>query len=172
VRRAGGVTNAYAEPWRLGVDRWLALLGARELFPGQALCLVSVGTALTLDLLARNGRHRGGAIVPGPELMVRALLERTAGIRRRARGGAGSARGLYARDTRAAVEAGARHACVGLIERALAEGERRLGETPALVISGGGAGRLLPLLGGVRRRRDDLVMRGLAALEARARSAQ
>ena len=89
VRRAAGVTNAYAEPWRLGVDRWVAMIGARQLFPGEALCLVSVGTALTLDLLAASGRHHGGAIVPGPALMVQTLLERTAGIRRRARGGGG-----------------------------------------------------------------------------------
>jgi len=166
TRRAAGVTNAYAEPWRLGVDRWVALIGARQLFPGEALCLVSVGTALTLDLLAASGRHLGGAIVPGPELMVRTLLERTAGIRRRARGGAGAGRGLYARETRGAIEAGARHACAGVIERALAEGERRLGERPGLVIAGGGAARLLPLIGGACRRRDDLVMRGLLALAA------
>ena len=166
VRRAAGVTNAYAEPWRLGVDRWLTLVGARQLFPGEALCLVSVGTALTLDLLAASGRHLGGAIVPGPELMVQTLLERTAGIRRRARGGAGGGRSLYARDTRGAIEAGARHACVGVIERALAEGERRLGRRPGLVIAGGGASRLTPLIGSGRRRRDDLVMRGLLALAA------
>jgi type III pantothenate kinase len=169
VRRAAGVTNAYVEPWRLGVDRWVAMIGARQLFPGEALCLVSVGTALTLDLLAASGRHRGGAIVPGPALMVQTLLERTAGIRRRARGGAGVGRRLYARDTRAAIEAGARHACVGVVERALAEGERRLGQRPGLVLSGGGAPGLLSLLGGARRC-DDLVMRGLLALAAGARA--
>jgi type III pantothenate kinase len=169
VRRAAGVTNAYVEPWRLGVDRWVAMIGARQLFPGEALCLVSVGTALTLDLLAASGRHRGGAIVPGPALMVQTLLERTAGIRRRGPDGAGAGRSLYARDTRAAIEAGARHACVGIIERALAEGERRLGQRPGLVLSGGGAAGLLSLLGGARRC-DDLVMRGLLALAAGARA--
>jgi type III pantothenate kinase len=165
ARRAGGVINAYAEPWRLGVDRWLALIGARHAFPGEALCLVSVGTALTVDLLAADGRHLGGAIVPGPALMVQTLLERTAGIRRRARGGAGVRRSLFARDTRAAIEAGARHACAGVVERALAEAGRRLGRRPRLVIAGGGAATLLPLLRGRRpQRRDDLVMRGLLVL--------
>jgi type III pantothenate kinase len=164
TRRAAGVLNAYAEPWRLGVDRWVALIGARRRYPGKALCIVSVGTALTLDLLAADGRHLGGAIVPGPELMVRALLERTAGIRRRARGGHGAARNLYARDTRGAIEAGARHACAALIERAVVVGARRLGRRPALVLAGGGVSPLWPLLRGPRRRCDELVMYGLLAL--------
>lgn len=162
--RAGGVTNAYAEPWRLGVDRWVALLGARARHPGRALCLASVGTALTIDLLDARGRHRGGAIAPGPELMVRALLDRTAGIRRRARGGAGAGRSLYTDSTRAAIEAGARHACAALVERAVEQGARRLGGRPLLLLSGGGVATLAPLLGTPRRRDDALVMRGLLVL--------
>jgi type III pantothenate kinase len=165
TRRAGGVINAYAEPWRLGVDRWVALIGARQRFPHQALCIVSVGTAMTLDLLDADGRHLGGAIVPGPELMVRSLLTRTAGIRRRAHGGPVAGRSVFARDTRAAIEAGARHACAGIIGRALAEGGRRLGHPPVLLICGGGAAALQPLLARARRRAD-LVMRGLVVLAA------
>src|SRR5208337_55868 len=86
--RAAGIRNAYHEPWRLGVDRWVALIGARDFFPGHALLIVSVGTAMTIDLLDARGRHRGGLITPGPRLMIDALLERTAGIRRRAGGAA------------------------------------------------------------------------------------
>jgi hypothetical protein len=71
------------------------------------------------------------------------------------------------RGTRAPRSAGA--PCLRRVaERALAEGERRLGQRPGLVLSGGGAAGLLPLLGGARRR-DDLVMRGLLALAAGAR---
>ena len=163
-RRSCGVVNAYAEPWRLGVDRWVALIGARSRLPGRALCIASVGTALTLDLLDAGGRLRGGAIAPGPDLMVRSLLERTAGIARRAGGGAGAGRSLYTRSTRGAIEAGARHACAALIERAVDEGRRRLGRRPLLLLTGGGASGLAPLLGGSWRRDDGLVMRGLLAL--------
>ncbi len=59
-----GVENAYARPERLGVDRWLALLGAAE--PGARDCFViDAGSAITLDLLRADGRHLGGAILPG-----------------------------------------------------------------------------------------------------------
>ena len=54
--------------------------------PARPLCLVAVGTAMTIDLLDAKGRHRGGNIIPGPKLMVESLLENTAGIRRRAGG--------------------------------------------------------------------------------------
>ncbi|HEV2286092.1 MAG TPA: type III pantothenate kinase, partial [Steroidobacteraceae bacterium] len=94
-RRAGGVTVGYAEPWRLGVDRFAALVGAHALFDGVPLCVVGVGTALTIDLLDGAGRHRGGVIVPAPDLMVSTLLSQTHGIRRRAQGGAVPARGLF-----------------------------------------------------------------------------
>ena len=99
--------------------------------------------------------------------MVRALLERTAGIRRRARGGTAAGRSLYTKSTRAAIEAGARHACAALIERAVVEGRRRLGQRPVLLLAGGGAATLAPLLGVPRRRDDALVMRGLLVLAGR-----
>ena len=59
-----GVTSAYAEPERLGVDRWLALLGAAGLVDGDCI-VIDAGSAITLDLLRADGRHLGGAILPG-----------------------------------------------------------------------------------------------------------
>ena len=74
---AAGVRIAYAEPSRLGVDRFLALLGAHARGPGPWL-LVSAGSALTVDLLDSSGQHRGGVIAPSPEHMRAALAARFA----------------------------------------------------------------------------------------------
>ena len=49
-----GVINGYADPSRLGVDRWAALVGARALNPGDCL-VVMAGTATTVDVLTREG---------------------------------------------------------------------------------------------------------------------
>ena len=62
--RALGVTNAYRQPERLGVDRWMALIAASELVAGDAV-IIDAGSALTLDLLRADGQHLGGAILPG-----------------------------------------------------------------------------------------------------------
>jgi len=174
VARAGGVRNAYPEPWRLGVDRWVGLIGARHEWPGQHLCIVGIGTAMTIDLLDADGGHRGGSITPGPQLMVDALLDRTAGIRRRA--GAlhraiGDARPglapLFARNTRGALQAGARYGCAALIERAVSEANLLLARRPRLIVTGGGAAAVVPALRRRYWREDDLVLRGLAVLAER-----
>ena len=60
---ACGVVNGYSRPGQLGVDRWLALLGAAQ--HGGDVMIIDAGSAITLDLLRADGRHLGGAILPG-----------------------------------------------------------------------------------------------------------
>jgi type III pantothenate kinase len=184
-RSQAGVASAYHWPEQLGVDRWLGLLAAHALYPTEAVCIVSVGTALTVDLLDSRGRHHGGVITPGPALMVEALLESTAEIRRRAeraapgaaaaragvRGGVSkaSARQFFARDTRTAIHAGGLHAAGALTEYAMSWAREVVGRPPRLLLSGGGARDLQRLLAGrelglTARRIDNLVLRGLAVV--------
>ena len=163
-RRAAGVRVGYLEPWRLGVDRFVAAVGAHYLFPGMPVWVVGVGTAMTLDLIAADGTHQGGAIVPAPALMVDTLLTRTSGIRRRAQGGSSSGKGLLARSTRAAIRQGARFAAAALIDRAVLEGEELLGRRPFVVITGGGSTAVRSLLKSPAAGVPDLVLRGLAVL--------
>jgi type III pantothenate kinase len=170
ARAAAGVRNAYQEPWRLGVDRWVRLIGARHEQPGRALCIVAAGTALTIDLLDAQGRHRGGCIIPGPRLMVDSLLERTAGIRRRAgadiwaKGYPTRRLGLFAHDTRSALLTGANHAIAALIGQAMRAARELLGGRPRLLLTGGAAAVIEPLLNVRARCAQDLALRGLAVL--------
>jgi type III pantothenate kinase len=163
-QRGGGVRVGYREPWRLGVDRFVAAVGAHALFPRVPVCVVGVGTALTVDLVGPEGRHRGGVIIPAPDLMVEALFSRTHGIRQRARGGAAGATGFFARSTRAAVMQGARYAAAALIDRAAEESRALLGRRPLVVLTGGGAGAVRLLLRSPSVGVPDLVLRGLAVL--------
>lgn len=163
-RRACGVTIGYIDPWRLGVDRLLAMIAAHRRFADQPACVVAVGTAMTIDLMGAEGRHRGGAIIPGPTLMVASLLEGTSGIRRRAQGGArGRGSALFGRSTRAAVEQGARYAAAAAVDRAVSEASALVGRTPQLVMTGGGASVLRPLIHSRSLVVPDLVLEGLAA---------
>jgi type III pantothenate kinase len=74
-----GVRNAYEEPLRLGVDRWLALLATKARGEDSAV-IIDVGTACTIDVL-ENGQHQGGYIFPGVALARDALLANTDKIR-------------------------------------------------------------------------------------------
>ncbi len=163
-RRAAGVTVGYVEPWRLGVDRFAAMVGAHHLFRGVPLCVAGIGTALTLDLLGARGRHWGGAIIPAPALMVSTLLEQTAGIKRRAQGGTRGGSSLFGRSTRDAVVQGARYAAAAAIDRAVDEAERLLPARPLVVLTGGEAPLVRPLVRSHCVGVADLTLRGLAVL--------
>ncbi len=159
---AGGVQNAYPQPMKLGVDRWLAMIGAHALERG-AVCVVSVGTAMTIDGVDGQGRHLGGVIVPGPDLMVSSLLQNTSDIARRAEQGARSD-GFFADNTLGAIQQGAEHAAAALVERAVATMRRQLNETPKLLLTGGASARLEKSLALAHRYVPDLVLQGLAVL--------
>jgi type III pantothenate kinase len=162
TRRAFGVTNSYRDTWRLGADRWVSAVGAFALAKGRAVVVANVGTALTIDAVTARGRHRGGAIVPGPAVMVESLLAGTHGIRRRARGGEASVRSLFATDTASALAAGSVFAAAAFIDRAVAEAARAFGGRPVLLLTGGGAATLKRQLASPARLVPDLVLRGLA----------
>lgn len=158
-RSTAGVRNGYREPWRLGADRWAALLAARA--AQRDVLVVDVGTALTIDLLEADGRHHGGAILPGERLMIASLLEGTGGIRKRAVAAATRGRDCFARSTREAVDLGARLALRASIETAVAMASRRLGRAPQLWLTGGGASELHKALAIEHEWRPALVLEGL-----------
>ncbi len=164
-REAGGVRNAYPEPRLLGVDRWLAAIAGYRLARG-ACCVADIGTAATLDGVAGDGEHLGGFIVPGPELMMRSLWRGTSDLASHAATSGAAAGALFADNTRDAIERGCRLAVAALVDRAVVEMTRRLGSTPALMLTGGGASGIEALVQTPARHVPDLVLRGLAVVAA------
>lgn len=161
-KSAYGIINSYRQPRRLGVDRWAAMIGARS-ESKSALCVVDAGTAVTIDAIDRQGQHLGGQIIPGLHIMTKSLTNHTDGVsglgKRTIDPGKGMA--LFANGTGRAVQTGALNAVCGAIERAVrtlrAEGYR-----PGIVLTGGGASRILKQLDGKVIHRPHLVLQGLA----------
>ena len=157
--RTEDLVNSYSDPSRMGVDRWLAMLGARRRRSGR-LCVVDAGSALTIDLVAASGEHEGGYIIPGPALMERALLLDTDRVR-------------FAEDvdytlspgrsTAEAVRHGIALAQAGAVALAL---ERAAADPPSLLFCGGGAGTLMGLLDRGGELAPDLVFEGLEVMAA------
>ncbi|WP_159017423.1 type III pantothenate kinase [Cognatiluteimonas profundi] len=140
-RSFGGVRIAYADPARLGVDRFLALLAAHARASGPSL-VVGVGTALTIDLLDADGVHRGGRIAPSPTLMRDSLHARAPQLP--ARGGSYAA---FADETASALASGCEGAALALIAQSMQAATAMLGTTPRVLLHGGGAPALLPASG-------------------------
>lgn len=151
----GGVVSRYTEPSQLGADRWAALVGARTLHAGACL-VVTAGTATTVDVLNAQGVFEGGLILPGFEMMRRALAGNTAGL--------GYAEGQaveFPRNTADAIYAGCIHAQAGAVERMYA----RLRDPGALcLVSGGAADIVASHLEIPFRVAPNLVLEGLACL--------
>ena len=153
--RFGGITVGYPQPRQLGVDRFLAMLAAHA--GGNAAVLVcGVGTALTIDLLDRDGQHHGGVIAPSPTTMREALHSRAPQLPLH-----DGAYSHFADNTADALAGGCEGAALGLVERSLEAARSKLGELPLVHLHGGGADALQPRLPGAHCR-PDLVLDGLA----------
>jgi type III pantothenate kinase len=164
---AAGVRNGYRDAWRLGADRWAAAVAAWHLAGCyRTACAVSVGTALTIDLVDHSGHHRGGLIAPGPEMMLASLLQNTHGIAVRAARGRGKRPtfGVLADNTRDAIDAGCLTAAAAVIDRTIGQLTRELGVRPVVFLTGGGADSVQPLLKRAIRSCPELVLRGVATL--------
>lgn len=157
---AFGLSNGYRDPAQLGVDRWLAMVGAWTRRPGP-WCVVDCGTAATVDAIDAAGQHRGGFILPGIAMARRALLQHTAIPRVEDVADAVA----FGTDTAAAVALGGRLAIVGAIEhavRTLAQG----GAQPGLLLTGSEAEQLAPHLQLPYGLAPDLVFEGMARYAA------
>jgi type III pantothenate kinase len=160
VRRAvseafcAGVRNSYQDPTRMGVDRWLALIAVRQRCRERA-CVVDAGTALTIDLIAADGAHEGGYILPGRALLETSLLTGTGRVRDAQPGRWSLAPG---RSTAEAVTGGASLALAGAVREAL---ERAGAPAPRVFFSGGDGPALLEAAGCEGDLVPDLVFEGL-----------
>lgn len=71
------VTNAYATPKTLGMDRLAAAIGAYAKKPGQAHLVIDAGSCITLDIIDQEGCFQGGNITPGMYMRVKAMNDHT-----------------------------------------------------------------------------------------------
>jgi type III pantothenate kinase len=159
---AAGVHNAYRDPAKLGVDRWASLVAVHCEYDGP-VCIIDCGTAITIDAIDADGLHLGGLIMPGLGSMRRSLLQDTANIRF-ARDGGCHPQMRFARDTREAVNYGVVYMAAAAIDRIMLDFAAAPGESTEMVITGGDADVLLPLLARRPRHDPDLVLRGIAVL--------
>jgi type III pantothenate kinase len=160
-RAAFGVSNSYKQPRRMGVDRWVAMIGAWAEMRSSCL-VVDVGTAVTIDALDDNGCHLGGQILPGLVLMADTLAQQTSDIPAIKPAAAGTYDGvsMFANNTRGAVGSGALSAVTGAVERAIRT--LRSNDCDAtVVLTGGDASRILAALNGPSLHRPNLVLQGL-----------
>ncbi len=152
---AFGVCNAYQEPGKLGIDRWLSMIAGFQLYP-KALCIVDCGTAITLDVIDNSGQHLGGLICPGLRLMKESLAKGTENLQLSE---TAFPFGL-ATNTDAAIHNGTLSGACGLIEFVL----KTQPDTTQLLLTGGDAEAIAAHISRLAIIDPDLVLLGLALM--------
>jgi len=163
--QAGGVINGYDHPGRLGVDRFVAQIGARHLVSARGLrrptLVVMIGTAVTVDALDEEGRFLGGLILPGHGIMLRALESGTAGLR------VPTGEVVeFPTNTSDGLTSGGTFAITGAIERMHRHLARHCKAQPLTLMTGGAGWKVGPSLEIEHELVETLIFDGLLALQA------
>lgn len=148
-----GLKNSYADVSAMGIDRWLAMLAVVTTSKKKSHIVIDAGTAITLDVVDKQGCHLGGYICPGLNMMKQSLLGGTSKVE------AGSDWGLgreLGRETQECVDHGIQDMVVSWLERHL---ESR--PEAVVTISGGDGKVLAELLGRPKNYHPELVLDGL-----------
>ena len=155
-----GLINGYDHPARLGADRWVAMIGARQRLQRQGInqpcVLVMVGTAVTVEAIDAQGHFLGGLILPGHGIMLRALESGTAGLHVPT----GEVR-QFPTNTSDALTSGGTYAIAGAVQRMVDHLSQHTGQTPVCYITGGAAWKMAPSLPVPFELVDNLIFDGL-----------
>ncbi len=166
------LTIRVSEPARVGIDRVLAAFAASRLRPrDRPAIIVSLGTAITVDLLEADGAFAGGAILPGIAMSARALAEDTDALphvnpeRLEKPPALGTS-------TTTAIESGLYWGAIGAIRELISQLSATLTVSPELFLTGGAAWQVSELLTEATdfpiRHVPHLVLAGIALVDTEA----
>ena len=124
--------------------------------------IIDAGTAVTIDIL-RGGAFTGGAIMPGLDMMLHSLSERTSALPH-IRIEPEAVTTVPGRETVSAIRAGVLGAYRGGVGKLLELSVDRFVNLPPVFLTGGDAGHLLDALSPAPRHYPDLVLQGLVCL--------
>ncbi|MGD1001917.1 MAG: type III pantothenate kinase [Candidatus Brocadiia bacterium] len=159
-----GIEIQCEQPEQVGADRLLSAIGAYAR-TRTATLVADIGTAITVNAVSARGAFCGGAIAPGPALMLRALHEHTALLPAVAYEKPASVLG---RDTVAAMRSGAHWGAVALVESLLARMAEELSPSARIILTGGDAEPIARDLKIKYELRPALTLEGLAILAGKA----
>jgi type III pantothenate kinase len=149
-------------PLEVGADRLVNSIAAYERFR-DACIVVDFGTGINIDVVSADGEYLGGAIGPGLEISLTALIDRAARITRIDLEAPETAIG---RSTRATINSGFVFGFAGLIDGLVRRIEAELGEAEVLA-TGGLAQVVVPFTETIEGVDEMLTLKGLRLIHER-----
>jgi type III pantothenate kinase len=150
-------------PLEVGADRLVNAVAAYDRI-GGACVVVDFGTGINFDAVSAEGEYLGGAIAPGLEVSLTALVERAARIPRIELAEPETAIG---RSSRAAIQSGVVFGFAGLIDGVVRRIEHELGGDVALLATGGLAAAIVPFTETIDEVDEMLTLKGLRLIHER-----
>ncbi|MBP7217172.1 MAG: type III pantothenate kinase, partial [Candidatus Omnitrophica bacterium] len=160
------IKNRYRKPALVGQDRLVNAFAGVKLY-GQPLIVIDCGTAVTFDILSAQGAYEGGVILPGLQLSLDALFERTALLPSVS---VSKPRELIGRDTKSSMLSGAVFGFASLIDHMVIRLNKEIGVRARVILTGGNA----DLMGEYCKRIDvkdsDLTLKGIQLMYSQFKS--
>jgi len=152
-----GLKIRYEDPREVGADRIVAALAAFRKYGGP-LIIIDFGTGTTYDAVSRDGEYLGGAIAPGVQISIDALVQHGARLFRVALEPPPS---VIARTTQESLQAGIIYGFVAQVEGMVARFRKELGGTARVIATGGMASVIAPETAIIEEVDDGLMLDGL-----------
>ena len=157
-----GMPIRIENPLEVGADRLVNSIAAYDRF-GEACVVVDFGTGINIDVVSAEGDYLGGAIGPGLEVSLSALIERAARITRIDLAPPETAIG---RSSVAAIQSGFVFGFAGMIDGIVRRIEEELGEAQ-LLATGGLAASIVPFTETIDEVDEMLTLKGLRLIHER-----
>ena len=157
-----GIKILYDDPRQVGADRIANAIAAHHIYGGPAI-MVDFGTATTIDAINERGDYLGGALAPGIELSLDALVNRAAKLNRVELIAPPSVLG---RTTTSSMQAGLVYGYVALAEGLVHRVKAEVGEHAKVIATGGMATMIAGLTSVVDHVDQQLTLVGLRLVHA------
>jgi type III pantothenate kinase len=154
------IYNRYRIPGQVGQDRLVNAYAALKKY-GPGLIIIDFGTAITFDIVSKNGEYLGGLITPGFKLMQESLNKNTALLPY-----VELARPIeiIGKDTVSSIRSGlvygAASLCDGIVQRLLEKECKGY----KVIATGGDVALVRPYVKHINRIEDSLILSGLALI--------
>jgi type III pantothenate kinase len=151
------IKNLYKKPKQVGQDR-LVNAYAGHSFYKPPLIIIDFGTAVTLDVISKEGAYLGGIITPGIELSLNALSEKAALLPSIRLKKIPNVLGKTTADSMASgIIYGFASMCDGLVVRL----KKRIGSNFNVVATGGNAHLILKFSTSIKKLDENLTLKGI-----------
>jgi len=152
--------NRYENPQEVGMDRLANAVGGINAL-GAPVIIVDFGTAVTLDLVDKDGAYAGGVILPGREISAEALFKRTSKLPRVSLLPPPKTLG---KTTITSIQSGLFWGTLGSVESLIRRLWKEIGYETKVIVTGGGASELIPEMPYVDLFDPYLTLRGLQSI--------